>query len=102
MICKECGGMIKHEEEYCRKCGALVINFKQNENKSLKNICIENNARGKCQSFINKISNKDTRDHKVKETNKHNLNLNLNELGSLVNKYSESVKNILSEENNKK
>jgi len=47
MICKECGGMIKHEEEYCRKCGALVINFKQNENKSLKNICIENNARGK-------------------------------------------------------
>ncbi|WP_018592893.1 hypothetical protein [Terrisporobacter glycolicus] len=100
MICKECGAMIKHDEEYCRKCGALVINFKKNENKSLKNICIENNVRGKWQSFITKINNKDTRDHKVKEINKHNLDIN--NLGSLVNKYSESVKNILSEDYNEK
>lgn len=100
MICKECGAMIKHDEEYCRKCGALVINFKKNENKNLKHICIENNVSGKWQSFINKISNKDTRDHKVKEINKHNLNRN--DLGKLVNKYSESVKNILSEDWNEK
>ena len=100
MICKECGAMIKHNEEYCRKCGALVINFKKSENKSLKNICIENNARGKWQSFINKISNKDTRDHKVKKIDKHNLNIN--DLGNLVNKYNKSVKNILSEDYNEK
>jgi len=100
MICRECGAMVKHSEEYCRKCGALVINFKKSENKSLKNICIENNARGKWQSFINKISNKDTRDHKVKEIDKHNLNIN--DLGNLVNKYNKSVKNILSEDYNAK
>ncbi|MDZ4910338.1 hypothetical protein GNF68_15095 [Clostridium perfringens] len=98
MICKECGAMIKHNEEYCRKCGALVINFKKSENKALKNICVENNARGKWQSFINKISNKDIRDHKVKEIDKHNLN----DLGNLVNKYNKSVKNILSEDYNAK
>lgn len=96
MICRECGAMIKHNEEYCRKCGALVINFKKSENKSLKDICIENNARGKWQSFINKISNKDIKAYKVKEVNKYNLNTN--DLGNLVNKYSKSVKKILSEE----
>ena len=52
MICRKCGAVIKHNEEYCRKCGALVINFKQVENKKLKNLCVENNAKGKWQAFI--------------------------------------------------
>ena len=38
MICKSCGAVIKNNEEYCRKCGALVIIFKQAENINLKNI----------------------------------------------------------------
>ena len=97
MICRKCGAIIKHNEEYCRKCGALVINFKQVENKKLKNLCVENNAKGKWQAFINRISNKEAKAHKVEEVNKHNLNIN--DLGSLVNKYNKVVKNTLSENN---
>lgn len=97
MICRKCGAVIKHNEEYCRKCGALVINFKQVENKKLKNLCVENNAKGKWQAFINRISNKEVKAHKVEEVNKHNLNIN--DLGSLVNKYNKVVKNTLSENN---
>lgn len=95
MICRKCGAVIKHNEEYCRKCGALVINFKQVENKKLKNLCVENNAKGKWQAFINRISNKEAKSHKVEEVNKHNLNIN--DSGSLVNKYNKLVKNTLSE-----
>ena len=97
MICRKCGAVIKHNEEYCRKCGALVINFKQVENKNLKNLCVENNAKGKWQAFINRISNKEAKAHKVEEANKHNLDIN--NLGSLVNKYNKVVKNTLSENN---
>lgn len=95
MICRKCGAVIKHNEEYCRKCGALVINFKQVENKKLKNLCVENNAKGKLQAFINRISNKEAKSHKVEEVNKHSLNIN--DSGSLVNKYNKLVKNTLSE-----
>ena len=41
MICKSCGAVIKNNEEYCRKCGALVIIFKQAENINLKEKLIE-------------------------------------------------------------
>ena len=95
MICRKCGAVIKHNEEYCRKCGALVINFKQVENKNLKNLCVENNARGKWQAFINRISNKEAKSHKVEDVSKHSLNIN--DSGSLVNKYNKLVKNTLSE-----
>ncbi len=95
MICKKCGTLIKHNEEYCRKCGALVITFKQVENKNLKHICVENNIRGKWQKFINKISNKDAKSHKVENINKNSLNIN--DLGDLVNKYNKVVKNSLAD-----
>lgn len=98
MICRKCGAVIKHNEEYCRKCGALVINFNQVENKNLKNICVENNVKGKWQAFINRVSNKEAKSHKVEEAKKHNLNIN--DLGSLVNKYNKVVKNTLLENNN--
>ena len=71
MICKSCGAVIKNNEEYCRKCGALVIIFKQAENINLKDICIENNMNGKFQSILNKITNKESNAHKVESINKH-------------------------------
>ncbi|WP_455538010.1 hypothetical protein [Terrisporobacter sp.] len=71
MICKDCGALIKHNEEYCRKCGALVINFRQIENKNLRNLCIENNMKGKLQSALNKITNQEKSLHKVSMDNKH-------------------------------
>ena len=71
MICKSCGAVIKNNEEYCRKCGALVIIFKQAENTNLKDICIENNMNGKFQSILNKITNKESNAHKVESINKH-------------------------------
>ena len=71
MICKSCGAVIKNNEEYCRKCGALVIIFKQAENINLKDVCIENNMSGKFQSIVNKITNKESNAHKVENINKN-------------------------------
>ena len=70
MICKECGSIIRHEEEYCRKCGSLVISFKNQENKALKNICTENNIKGKLQGIVNKFVNTDKKQHDVEQFNK--------------------------------
>ena len=56
MICKNCGAIIKQGEDYCRKCGSLVVSFKDKENSSLKYICIENNLKGKFLSIINKLN----------------------------------------------
>lgn len=89
MICKSCGAVIKHNEEYCRKCGSLVINFTQVENKNLKDICIENNARGKLQRFINKITNKET---KVREVNYSKHSVGKNKLHHSESSYNNSTK----------
>ena len=90
MICKSCGAVIKNNEEYCRKCGALVIIFKQAENTNLKDICIENNMSGKFQSIVNKITNKESNAHKVENINKNKRNLNN------MRDLTKSVKNNLS------
>lgn len=94
MICKDCGSVIKNNEEYCRKCGALVITFKQNKNKRLQDLCIENNIRGKIRSFISRISNKDSKAHKLKDVNKYSFNKS--DMGNLINKYNKAVGNSLS------
>lgn len=101
MICKKCGSLIKYNEEYCRKCGALVINFKQVENRNLKNICIENSVRGKWRNFINKIINADERSHKVTNNtsfhkiakiNKNSSNTNeLENLSSMIDNFIKAL-----------
>ena len=95
MICKECGSIIRHEEEYCRKCGSLVINFKNQENKALKNICTENNIKGKLQGIVNKFVNTDKKQHDVEQFNKkerfengiNNLENNINDLKKKINDF---------------
>ena len=70
MICKECGARIKNKEEYCRKCGSLVINFNYKENPTLKNVCIKNDLSGKFRNLINLFSNADKKHHSFNKINK--------------------------------
>lgn len=95
MICKKCGAIIKYKEEYCRKCGSLVINFNRVENKNVRDICIENNIRGKLRALINKISNKEAQVRKIKNKN-HNYNKNHNfnkdAIEEIINAIKENLK----------
>lgn len=99
MICKSCGALIKHNEEYCRKCGALVINFKQVENKTLKNLCIENNMKGKLQSAINKITQNEKNLHKTNINDKYENTIK--NMSKTINHSKEELKKISSTNMNK-
>lgn len=87
MICKECGARIKYNEEYCRKCGSLVINFNYKENPTLKNVCIKNNLSGKFRNLINLFFNPDKKHHSF---NKLNKDRNLNDFN-----HTNNIKNML-------
>ena len=90
MICKECRARIKNKEEYCRKCGSLVINFNNKENPTLKNICIKNNLRGKFISLINLFSNTDKKHHSFNKINKDRKLNDFNHIGSAKNKLNKN------------
>lgn len=85
MICKECGAIIKNNEEYCRKCGSLVINFNKKENPALKDICIKNNLGGKFRSLINLFSNNEKKHHNVNNINKDSRLNNVNHISNTKN-----------------
>lgn len=88
MICKNCGAIIRNNEEYCRKCGGLVINFKKEENKNLKNICVENNMKGKIKGLVNKFSNTEKKQHDVSKINKNqSIGNSISDLGKKVGVY---------------
>ena len=90
MICKNCGAIIKQGEDYCRKCGSLVVSFKDKENSSLKYICIENNLKGKFLSIINKLRGTDKKEHNienVQKSNRKNLSqINFTEIKNNISK----------------
>ncbi len=72
MICKNCGAIIKNNEEYCRRCGSLVIIFNDKKNKDLENICVENNLKGKFKSLFNLFSRNEKSNHDTNKINKNN------------------------------
>lgn len=72
MICKNCGAIIKNNEEYCRRCGSLVITFNDKKNKDLQNICVENNLKGKFKSLLNLFSKNEKINYDINKINKNN------------------------------
>lgn len=72
MICKNCGAIIKNNEEYCRRCGSLVITFNDKKNKDLQNICVENNLKGKFKSLLNLFLKNEKINYDINKINKNN------------------------------
>lgn len=83
MICKECAAIIKNNEEYCRRCGSLVINFNKKENPNLKDLCIKNDFSGKFRSLMNLFSSKDKKNHSLNTINKDRQIYKANHIGNV-------------------